>query len=526
MRRERFLPQGILALSPQAFGFEFEILGGVPDAPFEEADGVAVVSVRGPLEQHQHPFWLDYDTLRKRVAEAFDSPTSRAVALCVDSPGGSAAGCIELARALRAMSDESGKPLGVFVDGEACSAAYAIACAATAGIWAPPTAKVASIGVYDMMVDASEQDRQLGLRFVFIPSTGADLKLSGNPHMAPSEPQIKHRQSQVDQISDYFYALVQEMRGIPIEEVRELRGAVLLAAQGEPKRLVDGITDRSGFLEKLRTPQRTTMGTAQAKTSDPFEDALAKLTEATRSEDPEVARRAKKMLADHYKAETKAAEDGDDKPADKPKDGEDDKAKAEADEKEKARAAAEEDDKAKAAKAEEEKKMQAQARAGGAANEALLAKMAELEKSNRDLGERVERDKLLASRPDISPEVRDVLAVAPLAVVQKAVKDLPRVSANATAAAAAAMAGGETRGRDDSGRGKWSGNEQRLLDKLDGKTSEGATRGPVMEGSRLVLNYMSPGDAARRAQEMLAQGLVPAHRSPQNVTSTVLPSKG
>jgi hypothetical protein len=65
--------------------------------------------------------------------------------------------------------------------------------------------------------------------------------------------------------------------------------------------------------------------------------------------------------------------------------------------------------------------------------------------------------------------------------------------------------------------------ERRLLEKMDGNATSG--RGPHMEGTRLVLDYMSPEQAAARAQEMLAAGLVPAHSNPQGVTSKVLETK-
>src|SRR5579872_2930810 len=125
--RRRWDRTGLLALHKAHWGSEFDV-GGRPQKPFEEAGAVAVVSICGPLYQRRDPWgwWDSYEEIEERARAAFESP-SKKVLLRIDSPGGDAAGCFELSRALRAMSEESGKELITYVDGMCASAAYTIA---------------------------------------------------------------------------------------------------------------------------------------------------------------------------------------------------------------------------------------------------------------------------------------------------------------------------------------------------------------------------------------------------------------
>lgn len=524
-RRARYLTTGYLALAPRAFGQEFEIAiidtgEGCEPPPFEMVGQVAVIRISGPLEQHPGWWWQDYETLHEQAEAAFAS-SARAVALCINSPGGAAAGCFELARALRAMSVEAKKPLGVFVDGMACSAAYALASAATPGLlYAPPTSTVASLAVYEMLVDQTGMDQQLGLRFTMVPSTGAELKLTGNPHVVPSEVQVAHTQEQVDTLTAMFDELVEEMRGIPVAEIRALRGATLLATQGADKGLVDALTDWNGFLAKLETSEDSPMpptAQAQAKTKtegnkSPFEMAIDCLSDAAKGDD-EDAERAKKMLAGHYggKAEGEGGEGGEEPSEDE----KEKKAKAEAEEK--AKAEAEEEAKKAKAKAEaEEEAKKAQARAAGSGATAtagdvdLARRVHELEVERTQEREATERKALLDQRPDFSSQVRASLEKAAISFVKDAVKNWPRVNASATAAAAAATPAA-TPGATDAAQRNVSAEQQALLDRM-GKKGPQAARARI-EGSTLVLEDMSPDAAAKRVKEMQEQGLVPAHQA-------------
>ena len=512
MKRARYLTTGVLAIDPKAFGIEFATpASAVAETPFEMAGSVAVIRITGPLEAHPHPFWQDYETLHKAARGAFDS-TGRAVGVFVDSPGGAAAGCFEFARALRAMSVETGKPLGVFVDGQATSAAYAIASSATAGIHARPTSTVASLAVYEMMVDQTQMDAQLGLRFLFVPSSGADLKLTGNPHVPQSEAQIAHTQAQVDLLTEEFYALVEDMRGVPREQIRALRGASLLAMQAIAKGLVDTTSDWTGFLASLESQQGTMSMTTQAKAksddkSSPMsmEECMAALISHAEGEDEEKAKKAKRALRALLKDE-KGGDDGG---------GEEPESRAAEDKPE--------PEKEPEAKASEEKpKEEPEAKAGGdyipkaAASTAPGPDVVEMARQLHAMqAERAQekearaRADLFAQRPDFSDEVKQTLGAAPLAVVENAVKTWPRAAVtDRRAAAASAAVPGVVPGQLDGAQAPHPSDQMRMLDRLGADKRPQAAQAR-MDGASLVFEPMTREKAAARVKEMREQGIAP-----------------
>lgn len=501
MRRARYLTTGFLALEPKAFGVEFD--AKVEVDPFEMVGHVAVICVTGPLDQHPSWCFQDYDTLRAQAQLAFEDGQVRAVALRINSPGGAAAGCFELSRALRAMSEESDKPLGVFVDGMAASAAYALASSATPGcLHAPPTSTVASLAVYEMQVDQTAADAAMGVRFIFTPSTGADLKLTGNAHVAPSEAMLAHTQAQVDLLTDYFYSLVSEMRGIPVADIAGLRGATLLASQGLTEGLVDSLSDWDTFISSVATA-KVVKGSpqmpAQAKAKSPFGDALAALTEAANGDEGDEREAARKMLAAHYGADDK---NDDPPPADK-KEPE-------------AAAPTEPTEEEKKAKAEADEKAKA-ASAGAPAAQARAHVEVDLGRVVQEQNVKIEsmqRDALLAQRPDFSAEVRKSLAKASIAVVEDAVKSWPRVvasagSATTPSAAAAAATPGATPGKADNAQ-KMSAEEQAILDRWTHKPGAAQAK---MEGASLVLEHMTHAAAAERMKQLQSEGFSPPGRT-------------
>src|SRR5690606_4935218 len=130
----------------------------------------------------------------------------RAVILVIDSPGGLAQHCFEPSRALRAKCSAAGVPLFAFVDGSACSAAYALACAAER-IAVTPTGLVGSIGVFETLHDQSAADTAMGLAYRVV--TSGSRKTDGNPHVPISDGAVSAAQAAVDQLAGLFFSLVE-----------------------------------------------------------------------------------------------------------------------------------------------------------------------------------------------------------------------------------------------------------------------------------------------------------------------------
>lgn len=484
--RQRFSKVGALALAPQAWGGEFDaIVVGEDAAAFAVEGDAAVVDICGPLlcraEGFFGLFFDSYPAIRARVKAACAS-SAKAVVLRFDSPGGDVAGCFELARELRAMAQAAGKPLVAYVDAMAASAAYALACSADE-IVVSATGMVGSVGVINALADQVELDRAMGLNVVVVAS-GA-RKADGNPHVAITEEAVNAMKAHVDELAGIFFALVEELRGVPSASTQALDGGVFYGASATSAGLADRVSTWTDMLAGITAGDRTE--TSMNPKASKYDEAVGALRAAAEGDD-EDAKKAKQAL--------KAIDsDGDD-------DG--DKKKAE-DEKKDAEAKA-----AAKAKAEDDEKKDAEAKALAASNLELARQVQELRAADarRSAAEAAAKDEqarasLFAKRPDVTGAVKQAFAKLPLADLATALEGLPRVSASA-GAAAAAMTPDATADAAKAYVPKLSAEEQELFDKVDRKTATSkaaTTRGTV----HAMPMSISREDAIKRRDELAKQ---------------------
>lgn len=439
----RFEPRGLLALAPQAYGQTYESV--VVDTPPPPVPTVAIVSIRGPLMHHPQPWGRDntpppdcYDDIRCRVAYALNTD-AQCVILAIDSPGGLVNGCFETARTIKAMAAAAGKLLYAYIDGQCCSAAYALACACSM-IFAPETAIVGSIGVLDCMVDATKADGQLGLKFQLI-SSGA-RKTDGNVHTVMTDEAIAAAQARVDDLAAFFFAFVADNRnGLSVDDVRALQAETFTGSRALSLQLVDGVLTLDSLVASLTA---NPSGIQMAK----YDDSMAALMAEADGDDPKKATRAKKALAAMFAADA----DGDDKP--KPKD--DEEAESDADDEGDDADKKKKDDEAKAAAAAASATASAAPAAVAQAPVAAPAAVASSEAVRLDRVEReqrearaLERRNLLASRPDLSAEQRAIFGDSkqtPLAMLRAILPTLTKgtTPAEPTGASAAAALAAQT----------------------------------------------------------------------------------
>jgi signal peptide peptidase SppA len=393
MKRQRFAPHGLLALAPRAFGFVFDL----PDEPKSSTEnGVAVVHVHGPLMHHREWCFDSYDAIKDRVASAL-AAKPKALVLAIDSPGGLVSGCFATSRELRAMAAAAGVPLHAYVDGQATSAAYALACAASE-IHASSESLVGSIGVLDALMDASQQDAMFGVKITMIAS-GA-RKLDGNPHEPTTEAAIAERQGTVNALAEQFFDLVSESRGVSPDDVRALDAGILLATDALGRGLVDSITTLDSLLSALASGATTT--TNKEKTMS-YKEAVAALRKAAESDDKDEAEKAKRMLA----AVEENEEDSDEE-------------------------ASEDDDADKDEKAEDEEEEKEAATSGSGSSASTPVELAAVVQAQgqelRELRaerEAAKKDALFASRPDLAKELVKVLRKKSYAEAKAIVDAMP-----------------------------------------------------------------------------------------------------
>ena len=242
-RIARFPRSGHFMIEASAVGQMFE-LPELALSAFELVGGTAIVRVRGPLMHHDALGFDSYDAIRCRVQEALESEAT-AVLLSFDSPGGLVNGCFETASALKSMSAAAGKPLLAYVDGQCCSAAYALACVCSK-IVCSPTALVGSIGVLDCLLDGTAADRAMGLRFSVVAS--GSHKLDGNPHVALSDEALAASTRRVDELAAFFFRFVADNRqGLEASDLDALQADVLVGQAA----LDAGLVDEIGMLDDM-----------------------------------------------------------------------------------------------------------------------------------------------------------------------------------------------------------------------------------------------------------------------------------
>lgn len=416
MKRNRYDRQGLLALEPKAFFFLF---AEEPDRSNERVGDAEIVSIRGPLDHHAG-WWCDsYDEILGRVEEAC-AGDAKYVVLKVDSPGGLVSGCFETARAIRAKCEEAGKTLVAYVDGSCCSAAYALASAATK-IYLPDTGFVGSIGVIDTRVDVSGMDANYGVKFSFI--TSGARKADGNPHLPISKDELEERQSIVDALGALFFGLVSEMRGDSPAAYKALEARVLLGEGAVSAGLADEVSTFDQMLAQLAsTGMEQTMSLAVAR------KALEKAAKGEGKEAEEAKRALAAMNAEDKKdpPEKEAeSEESDEDKKDEESESEEDDTEAESDE-------SDDEDK------KDEKK------------DAKSAKAAKSEADRLKAIEDEQRRAFLDTRPDLSAAQRasvDGLPIERVRAIVNAIPKPPKPKHAATVGAAPTRGAGHVTGQ-------------------------------------------------------------------------------
>src|ERR1044071_920984 len=129
--------------------------GDIPVVPVVRLSGVIGFST--PLRPG-----LTLASVAKPLERAFAWPRARAVALLINSPGGSAVQSHLIFQRIRSLSAEKKVPVVAFVEDVAASGGYMIACAADE-IFADPSSIVGSIGVIGAALGFAKLIEKIGI---------------------------------------------------------------------------------------------------------------------------------------------------------------------------------------------------------------------------------------------------------------------------------------------------------------------------------------------------------------------------
>jgi signal peptide peptidase SppA len=195
---------------------------------------------------------LSLARLAPAIERAFTLPLVKAVALSINSPGGSPVQSALIAKRIRAMAIEKKLPVVAFVEDAAASGGYWLACAADE-IYADANSIVGSIGVVSSGFGFADLMRRFGVRRRLY--TSGDRKALLDPFQ-PEDPEDVARLKAIQRdIHDSFQAYVRERRGdrLRAPDSELFSGEFWTGRRSLELGLVDGIDD-------LRTAMRRRFG--------------------------------------------------------------------------------------------------------------------------------------------------------------------------------------------------------------------------------------------------------------------------
>jgi serine protease SohB len=225
--------------------------GDTPVVPVVRLSGVIGFST--PLRPG-----LTLASVAKPLERAFAWPRARAVALLINSPGGSAVQSHLIFQRVRQLSREKERPVFAFVEDVAASGGYMIACAADE-IVADASSIVGSIGVIGATFGFTKLIEKIGIeRRIYTAGTN---KAMLDPFLPENPEHVARLKTIQEDIHAAFIDLVKSRRGakLAVAEPELFSGEYWAARKGIEYGLVDRIGDLRSFLrerygDKVETP--------------------------------------------------------------------------------------------------------------------------------------------------------------------------------------------------------------------------------------------------------------------------------
>jgi signal peptide peptidase SppA len=220
-----------------------------------------LIGMRGPRS-------LSLRRFAAAIERSFSLRNLKAVALVINSPGGSPVQSSLLYRRIRQLAEEKDVPIFAFAEDVAASGGYWLALAADE-IFADETSLLGSIGVVTASFGFADALRKLGVQRRLY--TAGDNKSLLDPFLTEDPKGVERLTTLQRDMHDSFKELVRARRGAKLkgEESELYSGEVFTGRRALEKGLIDGIGDlrsvmRSRFGETVRLrlvePERRRMG--------------------------------------------------------------------------------------------------------------------------------------------------------------------------------------------------------------------------------------------------------------------------
>ncbi len=223
---------------------------GPPVVPVVQLAGV--IGNMGPMRRG-----LNIASLADPLERAFKPKRLAAVALAVNSPGGSPVQSALIAKRIRALAAERDVPVYAFCEDVAASGGYWLAAAADE-IFVDENSIVGSIGVVSGGFGFVDAIKKLGIERRLY--TAGDKKAMLDPFQPEKKAEVAHLKALQSEMHESFQAMVRERRGGKLADDPDLfSGAFWTGRRAVELGLADGIGDlrsvlRERYGDKVRMP--------------------------------------------------------------------------------------------------------------------------------------------------------------------------------------------------------------------------------------------------------------------------------
>lgn len=200
---------------------------------------VSVIRLSGTISAAGRGAALSDAALAPMIERAFKRGKPKAVALLINSPGGSPVQSSLIAARIRRLAEQKNTPVYAFVEDVAASGGYWLATAADE-IWVDPSSIVGSIGVISSSFGLHELIEKHGIeRRVY---TAGKSKSTLDPFKPEKPADVKQLNVLLSQMHDTFIAQVKARRGDKLNDDADMfTGKFWLGQAGVDLGLVDGI---------------------------------------------------------------------------------------------------------------------------------------------------------------------------------------------------------------------------------------------------------------------------------------------
>lgn len=186
---------------------------------------VAVVRLNGMIATGRG---LNDAGIAPAIEKAFAKGKPKAVALIINSPGGSPVQSSLIGARIRRLADEKEIPVYAFVEDVAASGGYWLASAADE-IWVDPASVVGSIGVISSGFGAHELLERYGIqRRVY---TAGNSKSMLDPFKPEQEADVKRLKVLLEQLHEVFKDQIRKGRGDKLPDDQDLFTGEIWAGQ-------------------------------------------------------------------------------------------------------------------------------------------------------------------------------------------------------------------------------------------------------------------------------------------------------